>query len=208
MMTHSIESKIVGYTVKDHTQIEVTNIKVFEQQTMHEGITRPEILYGATYKIKIPTSEHALYVTINDYILNEGLDCATRHPYEIFINCKNMDHFQWVLALTRVISAVFRKGGDYLFLIGELGSVFDPKGGYFKGSKYVPSLVAEIGSVINKHMININKIKISDASEIDSSQHKEKTLDNAVLCNKCLHKSVVRLDGCMTCVNCGDSKCG
>ena len=116
---------------------------------MHEKLERPEMLLGSTYKIKTPLSEHALYITVNDIVLNEGTEHEQRRPFEIFINSKNMEHFQWVLALTRIISAVFRKGGDVTVLVEELRSVFDPSGGYFKkGGKFMPSLVAEIGEVI------------------------------------------------------------
>ncbi len=123
---------------------------------MHERLERPEMLLGSTYKVKTPLSEHALYVTINDVILNPGTEHEQRRPFEIFINSKNMEHFQWIVALTRIISAVFRKGGDVTFLVEELRSVFDPRGGYFKkGGKYMPSLVAEIGDAIECHMRTI-----------------------------------------------------
>ena len=126
---------------------------------MHERLERPEVLVGSTYKIKTPLSEHALYVTINDVILNAGTVHEQRRPFEIFINSKNMEHFQWIVALTRIISAVFRKGGDVTFLVEELHSVFDPRGGYFKkGGKYTPSLVAEIGDAIESHLRSIGLI--------------------------------------------------
>jgi len=127
---------------------------------LHEKLERPEMLIGSTYKVKTPLSEHALYVTINDIILNHGTEHELRRPFEIFINSKNMDHFQWIVALTRIISAVFRKGGDVTFLVEELRSVFDPRGGYFKkGGRYMPSLVAEIGDAIECHMRMIGLLK-------------------------------------------------
>ncbi len=120
---------------------------------MHERLERPEMLLGSTYKIKTPLSEHALYVTVNDIVLNAGTEHEHRRPFEVFINSKNMDHFQWIVALTRIISAVFRKGGDVTFLGEELQAVFDPRGGYFKkGGRFMPSLVAEIGDVIEQHL--------------------------------------------------------
>jgi len=120
---------------------------------MHEKLARPESLQGITYKIKTPLSEHALYVTINDIVLNPDTEHELRRPFEIFINSKNMEHFQWIIALTRILSAVFRKGGDVTFLVDELHSVFDPQGGYFKkGGRYTPSIVAEIGDVIEQHI--------------------------------------------------------
>src|SRR5512141_40179 len=120
---------------------------------MHEKVERPDTLIGATYKIKSPLFEHALYVTINDIVLNQGTEYEMRRPFEIFINSKNMDHFQWIVALTRIMSAVFRKGGDVTFLVEELKAVFDPRGGYFKaGGVYMPSIVAELGAIIEQHL--------------------------------------------------------
>ncbi len=126
---------------------------------MHEKVERPEALVGATYKIKSPLVEHAMYVTINDIVLNLGTPHELRRPFEVFINSKNMDHFQWVVAITRIMSAVFRKGGDVTFLVEEMKAVFDPRGGYFKaGGVYMPSIVAEIGSVVEEHLKMIGMI--------------------------------------------------
>ncbi len=198
---------------------------------MHEKVERPEMLVGSTYKIKTPLSDHALYVTINDIVLNPQTPYEKRRPFEIFINSKNMDHFQWIVALTRIISAVFRKGGDVTFLVEELRSVFDPQGGYFKrGGKYTPSLVAEIGDAIDSHMRMIGMIrdegldehqqKLIDQKRREFEDHSQSasavadTADEspafppeARLCLKCQTKATVLLDGCMTCLNCGDSKC-
>jgi len=197
---------------------------------MHERVERPEMLVGSTYKIKTPLSEHALYVTINDIVLNSGTEHEQRRPFEIFINSKNMEHFQWIVALTRIISAVFRKGGDVTFLVEELHSVFDPKGGYFKrGGKYMPSLVAEIGDAIESHLITIGllirdepdkhqqKLIAEKREEYESARSAEAATDSeeetsdyppgATLCDKCQTKAVVLLDGCETCLGCGYSKC-
>ncbi|WP_411833095.1 NrdJb [Pseudoxanthomonas mexicana] len=126
---------------------------------MHERIERPEVLIGSTYKIKSPLVEHAMYVTINDIVLNAGTEHEHRRPFEIFINCKSMEHFQWIVALTRIMSAVFRKGGDVTFLVEEMKAVFDPRGGYFKaGGVYMPSLVAELGSIVEEHLKSIGLI--------------------------------------------------
>jgi hypothetical protein len=133
---------------------------------MHESVERPETLVGSTFKIKSPLFEHALYVTINDIVLNAGTPHEQRRPFEIFINSKNMDHFQWIVALTRILSAVFRKGGDVTFIAEELRAVFDPRGGYFKaGGVYMPSIVAEIGAVIEQHMKNIGLIHDPEMDE-------------------------------------------
>ena len=126
---------------------------------MHERLERPEVLIGSTYKIKTPLVEHAMYVTINDIVLNAGTDHEQRRPFEVFINSKSMEHFQWIVALTRIMSAVFRKGGDVTFLVDEMKAVFDPRGGYFKaGGVYMPSLVAELGAIVEEHMKSIGLI--------------------------------------------------
>jgi hypothetical protein len=123
---------------------------------MHERIERPDVLVGNTYKIKSPLVEHAFYVTINDIVLNPGTEHELRRPFEVFINSKSMEHFQWIVALTRIMSAVFRKGGDVTFLVEEMKAVFDPRGGYYKaGGVYMPSLVAELGSIVEEHLKSI-----------------------------------------------------
>ena len=133
---------------------------------MHEKIERPEVLIGSTYKIKSPLVEHAMYVTINDIVLNAGTDHEQRRPFEVFINSKSMEHFQWIVALTRIMSAVFRKGGDVTFLVEEMKAVFDPKGGYFKaGGVYMPSLVAELGSIVEDHLKTIGMLRDPEMSE-------------------------------------------
>ncbi|WHZ19947.1 MAG: Ribonucleotide reductase of class II (coenzyme B12-dependent), alpha subunit [Rhodanobacteraceae bacterium] len=142
---------------------------------MHEKLERPEILIGATYKIKSPLFEHALYVTINDIVLNAGTEFEMRRPFEIFINSKNMDHFQWIVALTRIMSAVFRKGGDVTFLVEELKAVFDPRGGYFKaGGVYMPSIVAELGAIIEQHLTMIGLLKGAELSDAQKKLIAEK----------------------------------
>ena len=180
---------------------------------MHEKVERPEVLLGSTYKIKTPLTPHALYVTINDIVLNRGTPHELRRPFEIFINSKNMDHFQWIVALTRIISAVFRKGGDVTFLVDELRSVFDPRGGYFKkGGKYTPSLVAEIGDVIETHLRTIGMLgNRTDTTAAPAAAAPAADIDipgDALHCSRCLAKAVVALDNCLTCLNCGESKCG
>lgn len=143
-----IDKKIKAYKVIEEEEQQPLNL-------MSEDLIRPEFLLGSTYKIKTPSSDHALYITINDYVVNDK-----RIPYEVFINSKNMEHFQWIIAMTRLISAVFRKGGDVTFLVDEMKGVFDPKGGYFKkGGVFMPSLVAEIGCCIEDHMVKIGLIE-------------------------------------------------
>jgi|TARA_B110000444_G_scaffold80_2_gene101 hypothetical protein len=231
-----LDKKIVSYKVltpsndeslPEEPVSEVDLERAIELMTEH--VSRPEELHGSTYKVKTPQSEHALYITINDIILNSGTDNEQRRPFEIFINSKNMEQFQWVVALTRVISAVFRKGGDCTFLAEELKAVFDPQGGYFKrGGKFMPSLVAEIGEAIEHHLTKIGMMKVGEITESQKIALAEKRaeydsrttpvsengeIDNTFpasssLCAKCMTKAVILLDGCMTCLNCGDSKCG
>jgi hypothetical protein len=204
-MVNKIEQKIIGYKVVDKESL---TTELQPQEVMHELLPRPEHLQGTTYKIKTPQSEHALYITINDMVLNGN----ERHPYEMFINSKNMEHFQWVLALTRLVSAVWRKGGDSTFLVEELKNVFDPKGGYYKrGGVYMPSLVAEIGSVIEQHLKSIGVIKVEvdehQQAYLEAKKEEAKGVEMQ-LCAKCNVKALILMDGCMTCTNCGDSKCG
>ena len=232
-MTIKIEKKIVDYkVVQDQPPVRKVDPdvdaepekQVAEVIHMHEKIERPPVLKGYTYKLKTPGSEHAMYVTINDIILNEGTEHQLQRPYEIFINSKNMDHFQWIVALTRIMSAVFRKGGDVTFLVEELRSVFDPRGGYFKkGGRYAPSLVAELGDVIETHLKEIGLLEDIDLdahqkAQIEEARNKYESASqdsgdddfpaSASLCMKCHTKALVQLDGCMTCLSCGDSKCG
>ena len=142
---------------------------------MHEKIERPDVLIGSTYKIKSPLVEHAMYVTINDIVLNQGTENELRRPFEVFINSKNMEHFQWVVAITRIMSAVFRKGGDVTFLVEEMKAVFDPRGGYFKaGGVYMPSIVAEIGSVVEEHLKMIGMIVDPGLSDAQKAMIAEK----------------------------------
>ena len=191
---------------------------------IHEKLERPEVLIGSTYKIKTPVSEHAMYVTINDIVLNEGTEHEHRRPFEVFINSKNLE---WIVALTRIISAVFRKGGDISFLVDELKSVFDPKGGYWQpGGKFMPSIIAELGYVIEKHLQTIGVMPRPEIDEHRAALIKQKKEEyearnkqqdafsrghypeGAQLCPKCSTAAVIMMDGCMTCLSCGDSKCG
>ncbi|KGE04868.1 TSCPD domain-containing protein [Pseudohaliea rubra] len=237
-MTTRIDKKIVSYKVRetqDEQQPAEATAEAAQPESnvvqMHEAFVRPERLVGSTYKIKTPLSEHAMYITVNDVILNEGTEHESRRPFEVFINSKNMEHFQWVVALTRLISAIFRKGGDATFLVEELKAVFDPRGGYFKkGGVFMPSIVAEIGYAIEDHMKHIGLINsdldqhqqqylekkrqeladgANDAKKTEGAEAQDNPFPpSASLCMKCHTKAVVLMDGCMTCLNCADSKCG
>lgn len=228
-MVTAITKKIIGYAVvtpeREEGQNKSSAALDLERavEEMDEHVLRPQTLHGTTYKIKTPLSDHALYITVNDIVLNSGTAHEQRRPFEVFINSKNMEQFQWVLALTRVLSAVFRKGGDCTFLVEELKAVFDPKGGYFKkGGKFMPSLVAEIGECLEIHMKSIGLLQdepigahqqaILDEKRAEFEARAGESSDTgfpsgAQLCNKCLTKAMIMMDGCMTCLSCGESKC-
>jgi hypothetical protein len=231
-----VDKKIVGYAVNQPEAEEKEIKRDFPREgggdraeviRMHEKLERPEMLIGSTYKVKTPVSDHAMYVTINDIILNEGTEFEKRRPFEIFINSKNLDHYQWIVALTRIISAVFRKGGDISFLVEELKAVFDPRGGYWQaGGKFMPSIIAELGHIVEKHLIMIGlmaspeldqgqkELIAKKRAEYEESQKQTDAFsdsdypEGAQLCAKCSTTAVIMMDGCMTCLSCGDSKCG
>ena len=181
-----------------------------------QPLNRPEELPGSTYKVKWPESDHAMYITLND-IIQDG----RRRPFEVFINSKNMDHFAWTVALTRMISAVFRRGGDVVFVVEELKAIFDPRGGQWMGGRYVPSLLAAIGDVIERHMVSIGFIpdpaaeregllgtKLAVNSPPLEGGGGSGSMGNLRQCPKCAQPSLIKMEGCDTCTNCGYSKCG
>ncbi|MBW4707231.1 adenosylcobalamin-dependent ribonucleoside-diphosphate reductase [Roseobacter sp. YSTF-M11] len=172
---------------------------------MSEPLDRPSELEGNTYKVKWPDSEHALYITINDIVLG-----GHRRPFEVFINSKNMEHFAWTVALTRMISAVFRRGGDVSFVVEELKAVFDPRGGAWMQGKYIPSILAAIGGVIEQHMIATGFIAGEGMGLKSDPQAQVVGLDTSrgQACSSCGQYDLRMVEGCMTCGSCGYSKCG
>ncbi|MGR3525924.1 MAG: adenosylcobalamin-dependent ribonucleoside-diphosphate reductase [Paracoccaceae bacterium] len=172
---------------------------------MSEPLDRPQALEGNTYKLKWPDSEHAIYLTVNDIIIN-----GHRRPFEVFINSKNMEHFAWTVALTRMISAVFRRGGDVSFVVEELKAVFDPRGGAWMGGKYIPSILAAIGGVIERHMISIGFIEGEGMGLKTDPQANVVGFDTprGKACPSCGQYEMRMVEGCMTCASCGHSKCG
>lgn len=173
---------------------------------MAEPLDRPEALEGHTYKLKWPDSEHAIYLTINDVIIG-----GHRRPFEVFINSKNMEHYAWTLALTRMISAVFRRGGDVSFVVEELKAVFDPRGGAWMQGKYIPSILAAIGGVIEEHLIRINFIEGEGMGLKSDPQAEVMAVGEAPrgkACPSCGQFDLQMVEGCMTCMSCGHSKCG
>jgi ribonucleoside-diphosphate reductase alpha chain len=177
---------------------------------MTQPLSRPESLPGQTYKIKWPDGDHAMYITIND-VIQDG----RRRPFEIFINSKNMEHYAWTVGLTRMISAVFRRGGDVSFVVEEMKAVFDPRGGAWMGGKYVPSLLAAIGDVIEHHMIDIGFMPARESGPKDIAQRQVANLPTGgavaarmAQCPKCGEASLIRVEGCDQCTSCGYSRCG
>jgi len=193
------EVKPDGATAREASTGEVVYIS--------EPLERPQTLEGNTYKLKWPDSPHAIYITINDVVLS-----GHRRPFEVFINSKNMEHYAWTVALTRMMSAVFRRGGDVSFVVEELKAVFDPRGGAWIGGKYVPSILAAIGGVIERHLISIGFIsgegmglKTDPTAEVyDLGAGRT----GAAECNSCGSSAMRMSEGCMTCTDCGYSKCG
>ena len=170
-----------------------------------EPLSRPEALEGQTYKVKWPDSEHALYITVNDLLLN-----GHRRPFEVFINSKNMEHFAWTVALTRMISAVFRRGGDVSFVVEELKAVFDPRGGAWVDGKYIPSILAAIGGVIEHHMVVTGFLSGEGMGLKSDPQAEVVNLEQSrgAACSSCGQFDLRMVEGCMTCGSCGYSKCG
>ena len=173
---------------------------------MTQPLSRPEVLPGQTYKLKWPESDHAIYITVND-VVQDG----RRRPFEVFINSKNMDHYAWTVGLTRMISAVFRRGGDVAFVVEELQAVFDPRGGAWMGGRYVPSLLAAIGDVIERHMIGIGFLPSSEEKASEMPRQVAIVGEGGPRlgqCPRCGQAALVRQEGCANCTNCGYSKCG
>ncbi|MDB3921235.1 adenosylcobalamin-dependent ribonucleoside-diphosphate reductase [Paracoccaceae bacterium] len=172
---------------------------------MSEPLDRPQALEGQTYKLKWPDSEHAIYLTVNDVVVN-----GHRRPFEVFINSKNMEHFAWTVALTRMISAVFRRGGDVSFVVEELKAVFDPRGGAWIKGKYIPSILAAIGGVLETHMVAIGFL---EGEGLGLKQDPQAVMSAGAsgkgkACSSCGQYDLRMVEGCMTCASCGYSKCG
>jgi ribonucleoside-diphosphate reductase alpha chain len=172
---------------------------------MSKPLDRPQTLEGNTYKLKWPDSEHAIYITVND-LMHGG----HRRPFEMFINSKNMEHYAWTVALTRMISAVFRRGGDVSFVVEELKAVFDPRGGAWMQGKYVPSILAAIGGVIERHLVSTGFIEGEGMGLKTDPQAEVVNMGTprGKACPSCGQFNLRMVEGCMTCGSCGHSKCG
>ena len=208
-----IDKKISKVAIKDTSNNEEIDA-LSESIQMSEKLKRPSVLHGTTYKIKTPdhVSNHALYITINDIILNEGTDAEEMRPFEIFINTKSMQNFESKLAMTRLMSAIFRKGGDVSFIINELRSVFAPEGGYWNKGKFQKSIWSEIGDILEIHFQRYDNQRISspEIDSVEAMEDSEGTPDKPLkpACPSCGEHSMVISGGCETCGSCGYSKCG
>ena len=188
-------------------------------------LERAPVLEGATYKLRWPGSDHAIYITINDIerdVHAGGVPSARRRPFEVFINTKNLEHYAWTVALTRMISAIFRRGGDVTFVVEELKAIFDPQGGQWMGGRYVPSLIAAIGEVIEGHMIRIGFLPAAAARDPGAErvalsgggvppqrvEVEPRPIAGGRICPRCSSRSLHRREGCWICDACGYSKCG
>ncbi len=193
-------------TVSEKAEAKPVPVTQGEVVYLSDPLERPGALEGQTYKVKWPGSEHALYITINDIVI-----AGHRRPFEVFINSKNMEHFAWTVALTRMISAVFRRGGDISFVVEELKAVFDPRGGAWMEGKYIPSILAAIGGVIERHLIEIGFIA-GEGLGLKSDPKAELMVvgeaPRGPACSSCGAYEMRMVEGCMTCGNCGHSKCG
>ena len=201
-----IDQEIIGWKVTTRENAEGVKEIIKEPETLE----RPRVVEGRTYKIKPAVTDSAMYITINDIIYEDG----SRRPLEMFISTKHVAHQQWINALTRMISAIFRKPGPYLFIAEELGEIFDPAGGYFANGKMMPSVVAHVGQVLKEHFEHIGVLEKPVLTEAQVVVIKEKKAQAEVkgvamiLCNKCHEEAAIYMDGCLTCTSCGDSKCG
>ena len=191
------EAKSDGATAREASTGEVVYIS--------EPLERPQTLEGNTYKLKWPDSPHAIYITINDVVLS-----GHRRPFEVFINSKNMEHYAWTVALTRMMSAVFRRGGDVSFVVEELKAVFDPRGGAWMEGKYVPSILAAIGGVIERHLIEIGFIAGEGMGLAEDPAAERRVVGGVApsTCPACGGFNLAMREGCETCLDCGHSKCG
>lgn len=208
MANFEIKNPIVNFRYLGDSDADSTTQK-FHVESLSETTERPEILDGRTYKLRSPIYEAALYITINDIVLNPGTVHEHRRPFEIFINSKAMESFQWIVALTRMVSAVFRKGGDVVFIVEELKSVNDPKGGYWKKGKFITSIVAEIAEVIEQHFVNLGLMELVEIAPKEIAPKKAtKVATTMRICPQCQAPTLIKESGCDLCGSCGYSRCG
>jgi len=203
---NDVTGSVLTVSEKADTPVAAQPVTGGEVVYLSDPLDRPAALEGQTYKVKWPGSEHALYITINDIVI-----AGHRRPFEVFINSKNMEHFAWTVALTRMISAVFRRGGDISFVVEELKAVFDPRGGAWMEGRYIPSILAAIGGVIERHLIDIGFIEgegLGLKSDPKAEVLRVGEAPRGKACPACGSYDLRMVEGCLTCGSCGHSKCG
>jgi len=216
----------VWRSIFDVAEAEFARVAKIRQSELTAPVPRDHVLSGRTYKIKFGNDNHATYITINDIV-----ETDSSRPFEIFINSKNMQHYAWTVALTRMVSAVFRRGGDVSFVVEELKAVFDPAGGGFHQGQFVPSVVAAIGGVIGRHMedtgytvggriaaperpVSVSPIMTAPYGQGPRQDAAERSVEAPVgisppvFCPKCFSTNLKHEAGCLSCLDCGYSKCG
>lgn len=200
-----ITKKIIGWRVMTTKDLNGNTHTIKEAETLE----RPRVVEGRTYKINPAVTDCAMYITINDIVMDDG----TKRPLEMFISSKHVAHQQWITALTRMVSAIFRKPGPYLFIAEELEQIYDPVGGYFEGGRMMPSVVAHVAAILREHFEYIGALEKPALTEVEQVviEEKKEQADAAGIkgteCPKCHEMTVVSMDGCMTCLSCADSKC-
>ena len=197
-----IDKKIVGWRVVTTTD-EKGNTHTVQEVVPLE---RPRVVEGRTYKISPAVTDSAMYITINDITLEDG----TKRPFEMFISSKHVAHQQWITALTRMVSAIFRKPGPYLFVAEELEQIFDPQGGYFDNERMMPSVVAHVAAILREHFIYIGAMEpaqLSDEVQVVIAEKQAQT-EGKLQCSKCFQFTVIVSEGCKVCTECGESECG
>jgi ribonucleoside-diphosphate reductase alpha chain len=203
---NDVTGSVLTVSEKETAPVAAQPVTGGEVVYLSDPLDRPAALEGQTYKVKWPGSEHALYITINDIVI-----AGHRRPFEVFINSKNMEHFAWTVALTRMISAVFRRGGDISFVVEELKAVFDPRGGAWMEGRYIPSILAAIGRVIERHLIDIGFIEgegLGLKSDPKAEVMRVGEAPRGKTCPACGSYDLRMVEGCLTCGSCGHSKCG
>lgn len=216
-MVTRLDSKIKTASVVVPNKVAAPEAESNVVQMMHEAYERPEQLQGATIKIKNGLTEHAMYLTVNHIVLNKGTKHEVIRPFEVFLNTKDAESHAYITTITRLLSAVWRKGGDFTFVIEELKSIRDVRGGCFlPGGAFINSLMHHVGLVLEEHLYEIGALKRSTLAEEVRQMVEQKTEEahasgafaNAKECPKCQAMKYVVLDGCATCLECGYSKCG
>ena len=139
---------------------EIKNKEIIKEETSEDlaSTMRPEVVDAKVYKLKSAFVKNSVFITLS-YIKddNSGLK-----PIEIFINSKDLTKTSEYVVLTRLISAIFRRATNPMFILEELQGIFDPNGGSFKEGKYYHSFYSEIADVIERFFYDVKIIEKSN----------------------------------------------